>query len=1417
MLSVIMAWPAIFSYAETGQFDSPAGGNDIADIQLNEGLHRVSAWEGVPQRRWAGPGFWCNRLQDWEVNGGFLRSDASADAHCRTAHLVTRELVNKRSPFHLQVNLKTENGSGEGSFAGFLIGAGEGKLDHRGAALVHHYPGKGGGILAVISTDGKGKPGFRDMSAETYSARYPELKSEDLKESPGRDPSSEVILSLDANPAGKGTYTLRFAVWDAGTKELLAVTELKGVGEQRLLGTVALVSHQAGTKMNHNFRHFSVGGERLAYFPERAYGPIAGTLYSVSDNTLKLSAQFMHMGYETYLPGLEETGNAGNTSGRMPRMRLLAHLEQKTEEGTWSEIAGPEVVAGPTYQVVFRVQDWNSSKESDVRVVFRDWNGEVSYYPTRITADPVDKPEVSIAGFTGMGAIGRSPHYAGRPAAEGEVLIGRWTPANVWSPFNHEVEAIGKQGVDILFFTGDQVYENKPTPKDWSISPFEDYLYKWLVWVWSFRDLTNHLPAIVQPDDHDIYQGNFWGWGGRANLTGYNRDGGYLRSPAFINMVHKTMSGHLPDPWEPVPACQGISNYYTKFTWGGIGFAVMEDRKFKTPPQVEDPEQQVLLGQGQMAMLEEWGKEWTGQQFKCMVSQTIYASMSVNFDGTINDDSDSNGFPKNRRDELIDLLRRSGVFILSGDQHLGTFARLGVEQPSDGVYQFAVPAMGNYFWRWFYPETAGMDREPGAPDYTGEFQDGFGNLFRMIAVANPERRSLLDQHLRQRFVLPADELENGMVDQRRPCLGDGYGIVRFNKTDRKVKVECWPYNAEPGNDAFQFAGWPVTLEGDALDGRTPVAWLPELEISAPENPVVQVIRVETGEVVSTRRITPGTYSPGVFDRNGSYRVRVGLPGSGKAGGNQVRWSLSTGRGRNRSRSDFKYKKTESMKKVSQAFRLILLAVVFVITSCNPPDAQMATRDFMPLWDSVSPLENPGKGWYQHLIDINLESYAVTDDSLFATFPGMDHLYLRLAWSLLEPREGEFDWHLIDEVVEKYVPLGYGISFRIISKEHRVHDGVPDQVVDGVIYGTPYWVRKAGAHGTDVKARNGLKAWSPDWSDPVYLEKLDQFHRAFAARYDDKPWVRYVDVGSIGDYGEGHTNASTKIPPTVEDVKASMDVYLKNYKHTQIVATDALLFWNKEDQEVKELYDYAVSHGITLRDDSPMVAWHLQKYRDHWSISHPHFYDPLYLEKPVILELEHYAGVKRNGYWLGKNGCDTVPELGAPGAEFFRRSLEIMHATYIGHHGFAEDFLTDNPDLAVELLNRCGYWYFPVSASYPTRLGRGEQELTFTWLNRGVAPSYRNFSMVLYLDNGNGGCQHRIIIGESGNRSWLPGKTIQSNYTFSLPGNIEEGTYQLKFKLKDTESGPQRDVFLALESSALDRDHYISLGEVTVSH
>ena len=79
-------------------------------------------------------------------------------------------------------------------------------------------------------------------------------------------------------------------------------------------------------------------------------------------------------------------------------------------------------------------------------------------------------------------------------------------------------------------------------------------------------------------------------------------------------------------------------------------------------------------------------------------------------------------------------------------------------------------------------------------------------------------------------------------------------------------------------DARQYRGWPRVVDQLENDGREPVGWLPTVEVEDVDDPVVQVIREDTGTVEYTRRLRGSSVRPPVF-RDGRYSVRIGEPGT----------------------------------------------------------------------------------------------------------------------------------------------------------------------------------------------------------------------------------------------------------------------------------------------------------------------------------------------------------------------------------------------------------------------------------------------------------------------------------------------------------------------------------------------------------
>ena len=249
-----------------------------------------------------------------------------------------------------------------------------------------------------------------------------------------------------------------------------------------------------------------------------------------------------------------------------------------------------------------------------------------------------------------------------------------------------------------------------------------------------------------------------------------------------------------------------------------------------------------------------------------------------------------------------------------------------------------------------------------------------------------------------------------------------------------------------------------------------------------------------------------------------------------------------------------------------------------------------------------------------------------------------------------------------------------------------------------------------------------------------------------------------------------------------------------------MVTDDLLYWNKPEQDVSKLLDYAVENGFTLRDDSPLVAWYVENNLDTWTVSHPHFFEAVYKTRPTVFELEHYSSVKKSGYWLGKNGEEIIPGIKVSGAEMFRNAMKLIHPTYIGFHGYLGEWLNENPDLTIELLNHCGYWYFPKSVN-TIQYKNDELSFEMEWQNKGVAPAcsvYRLKGKLIPEDTSSKSIEFEIE--NSGNKNWMPNRISTEKYKVSLPENLK-GDYQLAIQLFDEKSGEPVEIGLATDTKA----------------
>jgi hypothetical protein len=510
----------------------------------------------------------------------------------------------------------------------------------------------------------------------------------------------------------------------------------------------------------------------------------------------------------------------------------MAVLEVQ-RDGAWVQV-GESPVENMGWMALFRVDKWDASKDVPYRV--KHAGGAV--YEGTIRRDPVDKDEVVVASFSGN---------------DGDVQDAR---ADI-------VTNIKSQNPDLLFFAGGQT------------SHAHDHVAAWLLFGRQFGDICKDRPVVTIPGAHDVGQPHLWGEGGEISWRPDGADGGYIKPVPYVNLVQRAQCSHLPDAADPTPVKNGITVYYTSLNVGGIDFAIIEDRKWKTgpvglvplidaatnsytdPSSLDLPEAE-LLGTRQLKFLREWGQDWSGVSMKCVLSEAPFDSMqyrSLSVDPASGAESrtipvlkmrppdiadlSSNGWPQSGRNAALREMRRAFAVHVCGNQ-----------RGASAVAQYGINSLGDAPFAFVSPEIV---RRQSAPSTGSE------NV--LISLVTNRQADLLGNLCAFR----------AYFDSAREKEPRGHGLLRFKKSTREITLEAWPR----GSDASRpRKGWPVIIKQQDNYNRAPLGWLPMLKITGAQDPVVQVVDEASNEVVYTLRIAGSQFRPRVF-KQGVYTIHVG--------------------------------------------------------------------------------------------------------------------------------------------------------------------------------------------------------------------------------------------------------------------------------------------------------------------------------------------------------------------------------------------------------------------------------------------------------------------------------------------------------------------------------------------------------------
>jgi hypothetical protein len=448
------------------------------------------------------------------------------------------------------------------------------------------------------------------------------------------------------------------------------------------------------------------------------------------------------------------------------------------------------------------------------------------------------------------------------------------------------------------------------------------------------------------------------------------------------------------------------------------------------------------------------------------------------------------------------------------------------------------------------------------------------------------------------------------------------------------------------------------------------------------------------------------------------------------------------------------KGSEKMKKLVLILILVMAVILlfFINGSKNAkPAASNSQKDgnivvYQPQKDD-SVMTNPFIGFAPWA---NSTSYSQDHSLVYANF----------TWRQLEPEKGQYDFSAIEKEnnLEYWKKKNVKLIFRIVldTPGPSKHMDIPDWLYQEINQDGTWYDHAWG------------KGFSPNYSNKKLIALHEELLKKLAERYNNDPEIAFIELGSIGHWGEWHTlqQDGIYIPfPKLPVVETYVNQYVKYFSNKillmrrphQIALDNKMGLYNdmfgKKKDTVDSFWNW-VKNGYTLW----LTGEKMPAMPDYWKYG------------PTGGELAPVA--HREDYFSSANFSETISEL------------NLTHVSWVGP-GSPADYPRDGklqPKID-QLLKKMGYHFRIVKETHPQKVKPGDSfMMTMDGENSGVAPFYYSWPLEISLAD----AKDKIVYKQQVNtdiRKWLPGM-FKVDESISLPSDLPAGEYHLCVAILD---------------------------------
>jgi hypothetical protein len=394
------------------------------------------------------------------------------------------------------------------------------------------------------------------------------------------------------------------------------------------------------------------------------------------------------------------------------------------------------------------------------------------------------------------------------------------------------------------------------------------------------------------------------------------------------------------------------------------------------------------------------------------------------------------------------------------------------------------------------------------------------------------------------------------------------------------------------------------------------------------------------------------------------------------------------------------------------------------------------------------------------------------------------VYADLTWRNFEPQEGNYDFDGFEKKYQlaRWRREGKRVVFRFVADApgSETHLDIPDWLFDKI-------------HGSgDFYDNEYGKGFSPDYSNPIFIDYHKKAIKALGERYGKDGFFAFVELGSLGHWGEWHTHPEIT-PLPLEDIR---NLYVYHYVEA---FPDTYLLMRRPFSIAQKL-DLGLYNDMTadLTQTSIWLDW--IKNGGEFLSQEVHDLSPM-----------------PNGWQKAPIGGEQAPNMSNEqiyGADLEQtiQLLKKSHTSFIGPGSPYEvpngDPLQDGID---QVLTIIGYRIYIDHVQMPRWVLYGKNiNITFTFSNNGIAPMYYNWPNKVYLfdEKGNTITTHQPQMDL---RKVLPGMFFDVTFNMTV-GDLKNGTYSIGIAIIDPING-QPGVKFANENVRNDLIQYIGSFEI----